>query len=364
MNKDDLIGDWLTSDDQPLVDSRVFEDDPELARAVAVWEAMCAHIQAQQQMDLPDTDAVVLCALDAAGHGADLTAKERDMVADAQPNMDAAIETHLGLRDIVTDIGRDRNEWVALWGAAEGPHIRRIWPAVWRIAAVIAVVGLVGVLTWRLMQQPDNYTVVTVAESDVRTIALADGSTLHLVGPGEVRYNSVEFDRVVELTGGGFFEVVPQSEIFVVHTDEAVTSVLGTRFGVLDKDGVTEVMVESGSVRVGSESVPDQGVTLTPGQMSRVATGMAPTPPSSEDIAAALGWTGWLFLRSTPMSDVADLLSERFGVAVSVDASLATELVTGSFAPDESVGHVLNVLAITLEANVDSAATGWHVAPR
>lgn len=364
MNLENRLGEVLSSEDLTSLDVREFERQPELVRAIQVWDEMRKRIREQQRTDWPDGEELVLCALDASGHSSDLTAEERDIVANIRPKFKSALQGHPALQDIVDDIGRDRDAFESIWASHQRPRILRIPPAIWRIAAAVALVGIIGILAVILTQRTRDWNVVVVASEDIQQVDLPDGSMLRLVGPAELRYKPDEFDRSVLLNGGAFFDVDSQPGPFAVYTDEAVTNVLGTRFGVLDLDGHTEVVVESGRVEVASEDALAESVILEPGQMTRVSTGMAPTPPVDQNITQALAWTGILFFRATPMHEVAELLSARFGVDVSFDASLATESVTGTFDADESVEQIIGVLAIALDATASSSAAGWHIAAR
>ena len=356
------LGELLTRDIWTDADVRGLE--AEEVEALKAWAVVRAHIRQQLHQDLPDTKTFVLCALDACGHAADLTEDERNLVAEARPGYQSALHKHPALQKVVAGIGRDRNEFMAPLELPAQPKIVRIPRVVWRIAAVIALVGLVGVLAYTLTRQSPNWQVIAVAEAESQEHSLPDGSTVRIVGPAELRYHADEFDRQVHLTGGAFFDVESGATVFAVYTDEAVTRVLGTRFGVLDLEGLTEVVVESGHVEVASESLPAESVELTPGQVSRVVTGSAPTAPEPLDISDGLAWTGMLFFRATAMNVVAQRLTDRFDITVSVDPSLEAEEVTGSFGEGETLEDILNALAIPLNAKVEVSASGWHVAPR
>ena len=364
MNPEDRLGERLTREDPSPIDPHEFQGEPEIGRALEVWNAMKAQLRAQLEESLPNDELLVLSALDASGYTQDLTEEEKARVEAARPAFESARVKHPSLEFLIADIGRDRDAFNEICDEAVRPRIRRIMPRVWRIAAVFAIVGLVGVLAWSLMRQNAGETIVTVVDLDRKALQLPDGSTVHLIGPAEVRYRGAQFDRTVKLTGGGFFDVADNHGTFEVHTDEAITRVLGTRFGVLDTAGSTEVVVESGRVEVAAEDAPDERVILSAGQMSRVADGGSPTPPEAQNLVEALGWTGMLFFRSTPMAEVADQLAGRFGIAVTVEPLLAAEQVTGSFTPNDGVEQILGVLATTLNAEAILSESGWHIRVR
>ena len=365
MRLEDRLDDFLHRDDltpEEILAFRVaLADHPELAIALSGWEAACGHIRTQVERGLLDRRVFVLCALDAAGHSRDLTEEEREEVRAARIDIEACLEKHPGLRNVVLNIDRDREDFLTIWEATGRPRIRWITNRVWRIAAAVAIMGVAGILAFVLMQRGQNWKTVTVAASMTEWLSLPDSSMVHLVGPAELSYDAGDFTRELKLKGRAFFDVVSRPEFFTVRTDEAVTRVLGTRFGIKDLDGSTEVVLESGSIEVAQQDLPEQRVILEPGQMSRVVGKSAPTTPEDSGVSHALEWTGTIFFRLTPMSQAVKVLTERFGRTVSVDILLADELITGSFYPDQSLEDIVNALAITLDAMAEESAEGWHV---
>jgi transmembrane sensor len=88
------------------------------------------------------------------------------------------------------------------------------------------------------------------APAEVRTITLADGSTITLSGAGEVSIAISETERRIELTRGyALFDVTRDPERpFVVATPEGEITVLGTSFVVRVADGEVRTTVLHGSV--------------------------------------------------------------------------------------------------------------------
>ncbi|MGD9967528.1 MAG: FecR domain-containing protein [Hyphomonadaceae bacterium] len=93
------------------------------------------------------------------------------------------------------------------------------------------------------------------APAEVRTIALADGSTITLSGAGEASIAISESERRVELTRGyALFDVAHDpGRPFVVHTPQGDITVLGTSFVVRIADGEVRTTVLRGSVSGAAE---------------------------------------------------------------------------------------------------------------
>ena len=186
----------------------------------------------------------------------------------------------------------------------------------WRIAATVAVVAFVAVLTL-VLQRDRSLTTVTVAQGETQLIELADGSTVRLLGGSSLTYadpaKATSFNRRVTLAGRAFFDIAPDQQGFTVEKPPALATVLGTSFGIQ---------------------------------------------------AEALEWTGLFLFRSTPLSDAVARLSRRYGVDIAVSPDLEAEGVSGTFAREQSLQQILDALATTLNAAVQgNDADGYTMAP-
>ncbi|RMF55430.1 MAG: DUF4974 domain-containing protein, partial [Bacteroidetes bacterium] len=139
----------------------------------------------------------------------------------------------------------------------------------------------------------------------------------------------------------------------------ALTTVLGTQFGVQAGDEATEVVLVSGRVALAPRAVPEQFVVLEPGQMSRVAAGALPATPVAVDLSAALAWTGQFFFRATPLPEALAQLSDHYGVPVTYTPALADEAISGTFEHEQPLEEILQALAATLGAEVRRQGTGY-----
>jgi len=154
------------------------------------------------------------------------------------------------------------------WGAVESlKHLkgratanetaprRRSWlaPAAAIAACALLAIGA-GVWSTRTPAAPAGEHYAT-APAEVRTINLADGTTVTLSGAGAASIAVTDTERRVELTSGyALFEVVhDENRPFVVHTPEGDITVLGTSFVVRIADGEVRTTVLRGSVSGAAE---------------------------------------------------------------------------------------------------------------
>lgn len=155
------------------------------------------------------------------------------------------------------------------WGAVESlQHLKgraaandtappsRSWlrPA---IAVAASAVLAVGALYW-FTRTPSQFAPsehYATAPAEVRTITLADGSTITLSGAGVASIAISDVERRVELTRGyALFDVAHDANRpFVVETPEGDITVLGTSFVVRIADGEVRTTVLRGAVSGAAE---------------------------------------------------------------------------------------------------------------
>ena len=334
--------------------------EADLEGSAVQWQLVEQSLGASLNAAVQDRRLLVLYALECSGHGDMLTADEQRDLAQVRDQLREAVETHPGLESVIDCVDLETKAFDDCWEEQVSPRRARIRPLsrVWRVAAAVMTIGLAGLFAYYVQKGTDseNAPVAVIAPSSSLQL-LPDGSEVLLIDSPSLSYDADAFDRRVYLDGQAFFDVAHGEDPFVVTTPNAVATVLGTRFGIKTMDEVTEIVLESGSVEIASEGLSSGKVVLSPGQMSRVEGGNAPTMPATVDITAELGWTGMLFFQASPMSEVAARLEEVFGVTIDVDAILGAEAVSGTFYRHEGTDQILSVLAATLGAQVVEIGT-------
>ncbi len=199
------------------------------------------------------------------------------------------------------------------------------------------------------------YEHYATAPAEVRTITLADGSTITLSGAGEASVTLSDRERRVELTrGSALFDVAHDpARTFVVQTPEGNITVRGTSFVVRIAGGEVRTTVLRGSVsgspeRIGLLWRSSQPVTASVNEEIVLSDGAAELIPiAAEAIPRRLAWrdnmlafdgetlneaiaevsrqTGWEFALDDP-----SLGQMRVGGYVAADPEAFTELLSSS----------------------------------
>lgn len=184
---------------------------------------------------------------------------------------------------------------------------------------------------------------VRVSSGEFVSHMLPDGSQVHLNAASSITYNPYwwRFNRKVSLAGEAFFEVM-KGEKFSVHSEFAITEVLGTKFNVYARDGDYEVFCETGKVGVSNEF--SNSVILTPGESVRLKGQALEKTDAEEARGTILAWRNNEFnYNTTPFSKVLNDLERHYGITIQLeDQSILTEESTTTITRPETIEEALD----------------------
>lgn len=233
--------------------------------------------------------------------------------------------------------------------APRAPHAR--WRPLLALAATLLLAVIGGLWAWRQSRRPP--LLAYDAPAGVPQVISFEGGRMVLAPRSRLvaRHRAGTRPDAVQLEGEAWFELAHDPEHpFTVTAGSATITDLGTTFSVRNRaDGTVEVAVLEGSV---SLSVPGaRPHQLTAGKGARAAAGQITDTAIS---AATPDWVdGRLDFADAPMADVQRELMRWYGLELRLgDSALASRHVTASFQGD-SVGRVLQVLALALGATVE-----------
>ena len=210
------------------------------------------------------------------------------------------------------------------------PRRRRIAlaVAVGALAACIAVVALPPLL---LRLEADHAT----ATAELQSVALSDGSQVHLAPDSALAVDFEEGARLVRLLRGqAFFEVVPDAQRpFQVVSADVTTQVLGTAFEVRLVSRNAAVAVRHGRVGVtpagGPAPVPlelQSGDWLRVDRDGKLQQGSVP----ADEVGAWL--QGQMVVRDRPLAEAIDELRRyHAGFILLTDGALGARRVSGVY---------------------------------
>lgn len=226
----------------------------------------------------------------------------------------------------------------------------------WMAAAIISLVLVAGISIYKYGFS--HTVVVETAYGQHQEVALPDGSVVNLNGNSSLRYspelNESEI-REVWLKGEAFFVVTKSPDTkFIVHTDDLDVEVLGTSFNVDDRESVTRVVLNTGSITVHlTAESGEEKILLKPGEMIEYKKSESAFVKQRVDPENYAAWKEDIFtFEGTHVVEIAQMLEARYGYEITIaDSLLAAKFFTGRFS-SENVDVLLTAMEKALGMQV------------
>ncbi len=230
--------------------------------------------------------------------------------------------------------------------------VRRTGWAWMKIAAAVFVFVGIGILTyWLVNNRVEN--VIVVAQGRVITDTLPDASRVTINKGSSLSYPSAfkNGTRQVVLNGEAFFNVQPdKNKPFIVTVNDVQVTVLGTSFNIKSINGNTEVVVESGVVKVtrGSKSVE---LTRNEKLLVKLGDSLLNEEPVVDRLYKYYR-TKEFVCDDTPLWKLVQVINEAYHSNVVIgNPALKDMSITTTF-HNESLDQVLNVISMTFDIKV------------
>jgi len=221
-----------------------------------------------------------------------------------------------------------------------------------KIAAAVIVLLGIGFLTYWTLNNRVKEKTVAAQQAPLNDI-LPDGSVVTVNKGSSISYPS-KFKgktRPVALKGEAFFNVTPNKQKpFIISINDVEITVVGTSFNVKNINGNTEVVVESGIVRVTKSGktveLKAHEKLLTEAQDSVMVK------EESKDQLYKYYRTKEFVCDDTPLWKLVQVINEAYNSHVVIgNPALKDATITTTFY-NESLDQVLNVISITFNTKV------------
>ena len=231
---------------------------------------------------------------------------------------------------------------------------RSIRSAAWlRIAALFLLVASITAIEY-LGSGHSAISTHTVASLETPlTDTLPDGSLITLNRHSAISYpEKLKGDtRMVALKGEAFFQVMPDSrKPFQVHLNGLTLTVLGTSFNIRDKDSLTEIVVETGLIRV-----TNKYHSILAGAHEKIILRKNDSSITKEPAASELYKyyrTHEFVCDNTPLGQLVEVLNEAYDVHIVIDNPALQKLPLSTTFRNESLDHILSVISETFGLTV------------
>ncbi|RAV28946.1 FecR family protein [Sinomicrobium soli] len=208
------------------------------------------------------------------------------------------------------------------------------------------------------VENDDNQSIVTgyntlyVPEKGIYTVILPDGSKVWLNSGSSLKYPEVfsESQRMVELTGEAYFEVVKDARKFVVQTKQQDITVLGTSFNVsaYDDDRFFATTLVEGKVQLSHRGT--NAVFLAPGERGYLDLDReVPVAVKTVDPRNYTSWKdGRFYFERQPLGDILKKVGRWYGVKVKFEQEkLKNVLFTGVARKNAPIEDLLEMIRKT-----------------
>lgn len=235
--------------------------------------------------------------------------------------------------------------------------------------AAVASLLLIGVyLVWQFtLLSPYQQYATDFGEQ--REILLPDSTLVKLNANSNLKFKKEWAEdqlREVWLEGEAFFEVVKKPEAadgrFVVHTDQLDVEVLGTTFNVQARNGETQVVLNTGKVRLhqASQGKEEQELFLEPGEMATLRQDQLVKTQVNPQV-----YSSWkdnrLFFENESIRKIAQRLKDLYGYEVKVDKEEWLDLKFTGSCPADDISILLMALSESFDLKVTQNEQRIHI---
>jgi len=223
----------------------------------------------------------------------------------------------------------------------------------WRevAASIILLLGLtLGIRFFNKTGDKPAELITTVSEQNVLIDTLSDGSVVTLNKESFIQYPS-KFNgntRSVALKGEAFFNVAPdKKKPFIITVNDVQVEVVGTSFNVKNENGNTEVVVETGIVRV---TKAGKTTELIAGEkLFLPANDSATTKEAVSDKLYNYYRSKEFVCDETPLWKLVEVLNEAYDANISIGRKELRDLQLNTTFNNESLDKVLEVIHLTFD---------------
>ena len=233
------------------------------------------------------------------------------------------------------------------------------WRQYLSMAAAVSLLLLGAYLVWP-RSNAEPYQQYATQFGEQREILLPDSSRIKLNANSSLRFKKDWSDSVareVWLEGEAFFEILKKPLAadgrFIVHTTQLNVEVLGTTFNVQTRHGETQVVLNTGKVKLqaADQEKGKEIVFLEPGEMGTmrddrlVKTQVNPVVYSS--------WKdNRLFFENESIRKIARRLEDSYGYQVIVDKPEWLDYTFTGSCPADDISILLTALAESFDLSV------------
>jgi len=265
---------------------------------------------------------------------------------------------------LAANVNIDENEaWQQFKQRAEGSiqaaapvHKIPAYKSILRIAVAVVLVAasaIIGYMVTGLFTGKPVTQLAVQTSDNVMADTLADGSVVTMNKHSGIAYPSVfkGSTRELKLTGEAFFNIAPnKKKPFIIHVNNVTITVVGTSFNVRTVNGKTEVIVETGIVKVSNGR---QTIQLQPKEKVVADSVDIYTKDTTADKLYNYYRSKEFVCDNTPLKRLVEILNEAYDSHISIENKALENLPITTVFKEEPLDHIMAVIAETLSIIVE-----------
>lgn len=236
---------------------------------------------------------------------------------------------------------RVRLLWTRIESGIKGSSARATRFSFGRMGMAASIAGLLLIAAASFfMIRESAYTSVKTDYGTRKEVRLPDGSSVILNGNSSLRYATGSFyaQRQVWVKGEVYFNVVHThgNQKFTVHTNDLDIQVLGTSFDVNSRVEKTEVILNTGKIRLNIKKTRQQ-LMMKPGERVRYS---ADAKELKKEKVNVVKYTAWrqnrLIFENDSLAYVFDVLRDSYNLTLTVkDTAILKKKITARVPADQ-----------------------------
>ena len=226
-------------------------------------------------------------------------------------------------------------------------------------AAAAACIALLLLVVFYQTNFGNTITYET-AYGETKTIELQDGSVVTLNANSQISFAknwNADKPRQVWLEGEAYFSVTHKQndQQFLVHTQNLDVEVLGTEFNVNNRRGETQVMLNSGKVKLDIHAAKDseKELTMLPGELVTFSE----KKQVEKKVVNPEIYSAWvsdvLIFEDVPMYTIKKIVEDNFGMEVIIEDPAINDLRFNAKVPAKDLEVLLTLLEKTFNLTIE-----------
>ena len=212
-----------------------------------------------------------------------------------------------------------------------------------------------GELTYKAASGSESgmvYNTLSTPRGGQYQLVLPDGSKVWLNASSSLRFPAFfeGKERVVELTGEGYFEIAHNAKMpFAVYVNDLKVEVLGTHFNIMsyDNEKTVNTTLLEGSVKLSfpTSKIQEQEIKIKPGQQATLDKKISLLNVHEADVESAVAWKNGMFqFKSDDIQTIMRQIERWYDVDVSYADKIPEGHYSGTIERDNKLSTVLKIL--------------------